>query len=196
MCIYAGYRKKNHTDNHVIQNNNYSGLNQSYSYLQNYQIKLEIPVFLFKSGYPMEVNTFGDLVKKTRMDLHLEIKQLAAQLGVSGQSIINIEMNRTQSSPHLLKVLVAFIKGQHNGSMSEEQLWQLCFKNNPLYPKHQNTFGDRLRADRMQNFLSIKQMSKILEIDPTTLGRWENDKSKPHSVLKKRILKWNRAKLL
>jgi len=174
----------------VVQNCNFSYFQLNSSYPPKYQIKLRIPSSLYKSGYPTKINTIGDLVRKTRMDLDLEVKQLANKLGMCEQAIINLEKNRSQSRPHLLKKVVEFLRPHVNGSMPDKDFWDLCFKNNPLYPKQQNTFGDKLRSTRMQNFLSIPNLAKELGVDPTSVAKWERMESKPIPKYKKRVLAW------
>ena len=149
------------------------------SYTPKYQIKQRIPRSFYKSAYPQKINTLGDLLRRTRMDLDLEVKQLAKQLGVCEQAVINLEMNRSKSRPHILKSVVSFLKPHLNGSIPEDDFWTLCFKNDKFYPKEQNTLGEKLRATRMQNFLSIKQLAKQLKVDPSSIHNWENEKHRP-----------------
>lgn len=124
------------------------------------------------------------------MDLDLEVKQLANKLGMCEQAIINLEKNRSQSRPHLLKKVVEFLRPHVNGSMPDKDFWDLCFKNNPFYPKQINSFGDKLRSTRMQNFLSIPQLAKELSADPTSIARWELSTSEPLPGFKTKILAW------
>ena len=120
------------------------------------------------------------------MDLDLEVKQLAKQLEVCDQAVINLEKNRNQPRTPFLKKIVEFLQPHLNGPMLEDTFWQLCFQNNSSFPKAQNSLGDKLRAARMQNFLSIKQLAKQLKVDPSSIHNWEYGKHKP---LKKSIQK-------
>lgn len=42
----------------------------------------------------------------------------------------------------------------------------------------------------MQNFLSIKQLSVELNVDPTSIGKWERMEFKPIPEYKQKILEW------
>ena len=66
----------------------------------------------------------------------------------------------------------------------------LCFQNNQLYPKQQNSFGDKLWATRMQQFLSINQLAYELKVDPTSIGKWERMEAKPIPDYEEKILDW------
>jgi transcriptional regulator with XRE-family HTH domain len=124
------------------------------------------------------------------MDLDLDVKQLADKFGVCEQAITNLEMNRNQPRTSFLKAIVTLVKPHLNGLMSEQELWKLCFKNNLSYPKQQNSFGDKLRSARMQNFLSINQLALKLGVDPTSIGKWERLESNPITEYKNKILDW------
>jgi len=124
------------------------------------------------------------------MDLGLEVKQFAKQLGVCEQTVINLEMNRSQSRPRILKSVVEFLKPHVNGFMPEKEFWGFCFKNNVSYPKEHNTLGEKLRVTRMQSFLSIKQLAKQLKVAPTSIGKWERMESNPLPKSKDQIMSW------
>jgi ribosome-binding protein aMBF1 (putative translation factor) len=47
-------------------------------------------------GYPGSPKTFGEHIRKHRMDLGLQIKQLAAKIGVDEMTIINWEQGRVK----------------------------------------------------------------------------------------------------
>ncbi|WP_300463709.1 helix-turn-helix transcriptional regulator [Desulfobacula sp.] len=160
------------------------------TYYPNYQITKEIPRNVYKPSYPAEINSLGDLIRKTRIDLNLEVKQLGKELGVDECSITNWEVGRSQPKTPFLKRLSEFLKPHINGLISEEDLWKLFFQNNPSYPKQQNTFGDRLRAARMQSFLTIPQLADKLKVDPASIGKWERMEAKPIPEYKDRVNAW------
>ncbi len=160
----------------VVHNRNF--LKHS-TYYPNYQITKEIPKNVYKPSYPVKINSLGDLIRKTRMDLGLQIKELAMILNVEEDTIINWEYRRKQPRTAHLKSVVKFLKDQVNGSMPEKQFWELCFKNNPLYPKEQNSFGEKLRATRMQSFLTIPGLAVELGVNPTSVAKWERMGAKP-----------------
>jgi DNA-binding transcriptional regulator YiaG len=132
----------------------------------------------------------GDLIRKIRMDLGLQIKELAKILEVEEDTIINWEYRRKQPKTSLLKSVVEFLKPHINGSMPEKEFWDLCFKNNPSYPKKQNSFGEKLRATRMQNFLTIPGFAVELGVDPTSVAKWELSKSTLSKKYENKVLAW------
>ncbi len=176
----------------MVHNRNFSSHSTYYS---NYQITKGIPRNVYKSNYPKKVDSLGDLIRKTRIDLDLQIKELAKIIGVEEDSIINWEYRRKQPKTAHLKSVVKFLKDQVNGSIPDKVFWKLCFKNNPSYPKQINSFGDQLRATRMQNFLTIPGLAVELGVDPTTVAKWECMEAKPIPEYKDRVESWlNRMK--
>ncbi|MBI9009352.1 MAG: helix-turn-helix transcriptional regulator [Tenericutes bacterium] len=41
------------------------------------------------------------------------------------------------------------------------------------------TFGERIRANRIKNNMSQKQLAELLNVTPQTISKWENDLSEP-----------------
>lgn len=124
----------------------------------------------------------------------MQIKELAEILRVQEDTIINWEYRRMQPIRSHLKRIVSFLKPKVNGVIPEKDFWQLCFRNNKLYPKKQTTFGEKLRAIRMQTFLSISQLANELNVDPSSINRWEMSKSDPLQKHKDLILAWIKQK--
>ncbi len=60
-------------------------LNSSYSF------NIPIPKQIFNDNYPVNPQTFGEKLRKARMDSGLQIKELAEMLGVAEESVINWE---------------------------------------------------------------------------------------------------------
>ena len=54
---------------------------------------------------PIEVKSFGTYVKKLRTDKGLLQKELAAEIGVTGDTIVNWEKDRTFPSKKWIKLL-------------------------------------------------------------------------------------------
>ncbi len=180
------------TDSHAVQYSNYFLKSPfSNSYL-NYSIRLPIQKIFYKSGCPTEIKTFGDLIRKTRMELNLTAKELSIFLNVNEGSIINWEVGNHQPDRKRLRLVVVFLRKHLDGSISENKLWNLIFKSNPFYPKQhkQNTFGEKLRVTRMKRFLTVKQLAKILDVDPSSIVKWEISKSEPLPEYKLKILNW------
>jgi DNA-binding XRE family transcriptional regulator len=58
---------------------------------QTYSLNLLIPKQIFNEGYPVKPETFGEKFRKARMDAGLQIKELAALVGVIDDTVINWE---------------------------------------------------------------------------------------------------------
>ena len=52
-----------------------------------------IPTRVFNAAYPDNPRTFGQALRKARIDAGLEVKELAEELGVNERSVINWEIH-------------------------------------------------------------------------------------------------------
>jgi len=59
--------------------------------------------------YPIEPKTFGERLRKKRMDLGLQIKELAEFLGVTDDTIINWELRNIKPNKRNLEKIKSFI---------------------------------------------------------------------------------------
>ena len=59
----------------------------------------------FVKNYPKEPLTFGDKIRKKRIDLGLQIAELSNKINVSEDSIINWEKRNIKPQPKNLKKL-------------------------------------------------------------------------------------------
>lgn len=57
-----------------------------------YVLELTINLNDYNPKYPKNPKTFGERIRKKRMDLHLTMKELAQKLGVSETTIYNWEI--------------------------------------------------------------------------------------------------------
>lgn len=74
--------------NRALQNLNHPKsnlLNRSYGLI------FPIPKYIFNEDYPVDPKTFGERLRKARMDAGLMIKELAALVGVTEDTVINWE---------------------------------------------------------------------------------------------------------
>lgn len=152
-----------------------------------YQLSLEIPKQIFIDGYPDKIETIGDLLQKTRMDQGLELKQLQDVLGADENSITNWELRGVYPKPIYLKRIIDFIKSNHAGPIPESEMHELCFAPNPAYPKTLDYLGDRIRAARLENFMTIKELSEELGVNECTVAKWERGGSQPMAHMLERI---------
>jgi DNA-binding XRE family transcriptional regulator len=96
-------------------------------------------------------------------------KDVAGILGVDTTTINDWERNRCKPKLHLIPKIVRFL-GYSSSSSNEE-------------PK----LIEAIKAYRLTHGLSQTKLAKILRIDPTTLARWENGRSKPGTTLRKQL---------
>jgi len=80
-----------------------------------YCLEKPIPSHVFIPGYPETPKTFGEHLRKARMDAGLQIKELAAEIGVSQDSVIDWELRgmtpRGWRMDALRKVLPEVVEG-------------------------------------------------------------------------------------
>ena len=75
-------------DSHALQNLENSAYNDRYFY----NVALEFPKDLFNPDYPANPKTFGEKLRKARLDAGLNIKELADIIGVTDETVINWEI--------------------------------------------------------------------------------------------------------
>jgi transcriptional regulator with XRE-family HTH domain len=117
--------------------------------------KLPLP-----ARYPKELKTFADHLRKRRYDLKLSQPQVAKIIGVSTDTITYWENER--SLPLLMNIpkIVNFLG--YSPFIIEAK-----------------TIGDQIKNLRIQNGLSQKITAKLINIDPSTLATWEQNKGRP-----------------
>jgi len=54
-----------------------------------FHIEKNIPVNVFNPAYPIEPQSFGQALRKARIDAGLQIKELANDIGVDEMTVIN-----------------------------------------------------------------------------------------------------------
>lgn len=111
--------------------------------------------------YPRELKTFGDHLRKKRLDLGIYQKQVAEIVGVDATTIFNWENNRTEPDLEFIPQIIDFL-----GYNPYEYIANL-------------SLGERIIAYRQAHGLSQKALAQQLGIDPGTLGRWEKNESTP-----------------
>jgi DNA-binding XRE family transcriptional regulator len=102
-----------------------------------------------RKPYPKELKTYGDHLRKKRLDLNLSQPQVAKIINVTTDSITNWELNRGTPNLTLIPKIISFLG-------------------------YTPTFNENLiKQYRIQNGISQKEFARILKIDPTTLSRIE-----------------------
>jgi len=74
-----------------------------------YSISLSIPKFIFNKNCPNNPQSFGEEIKKARLDAGFQIKELASIVGVTEDSIINWKKRGIMPSSKNLKKVKTFI---------------------------------------------------------------------------------------
>jgi transcriptional regulator with XRE-family HTH domain len=74
----------------------------------------------FGRAHAEAVPSLGQLLRKTRLDLGLQIKDVAAEVGIAAQTISNWELAQTTPTPELFPCLSEFYINQ--GYPQAEQL--------------------------------------------------------------------------
>ena len=120
------------------------------------------------SACPISLITFGDHIKKKRIDLNLFQKDVAELIGVQTDSIVNWELNRFTPQVHQLPKIIEFLGYVPFGITGD-------------------TFSSKVKAFRKKRGLSQRKLATLWGVDQTTIRDWENGKHKPIGKLKKRV---------
>ncbi|MCL5966188.1 MAG: helix-turn-helix domain-containing protein [Deltaproteobacteria bacterium] len=113
-------------------------------------------------GYPSSLETWGDRLRKKRIDAKLSQKAVACLLGADEASVNNWETRKASPSIAFLPKIIAFL-----GYMP--------------YEPRPRTIGERIRIFREVLGASQAQLADYLQVDISTLGRWEMNRRKPAS---------------
>lgn len=111
--------------------------------------------------YPEAPRTIGEHVRKRRLDLGLEQKEVAERLGVHFETLKNWERNVGQPAIGVMPRVIEFI-----GS-------------NPL--PSPTTFAERLVDYRACFGLRQEELARKLGVNPNTIYRWEAGSEPPAS---------------
>jgi DNA-binding transcriptional regulator YiaG len=112
-------------------------------------------------AYPVNVRTVGDQIRKVRMEARLTQKEAAAKIGVEVSTLRQWEWNRHSPSVRQLPSVTAFL-----GYV-------------PFPPGE--SLPERLTSYRRALGLSRPGLAARLNVDVTTVWRWESGRSEPSS---------------
>ncbi len=112
------------------------------------------------SAYPRTLKTLGDHLRKKRLDLKILQKEVAQRLSVGESSIYNWGNNLSIPSLRYIPKIIEFL-------------------GYTPYDPSVRTTGEKIVAYRRLLGLSQKRLACHLDIDPSTLGRWERNKRQP-----------------
>jgi transcriptional regulator with XRE-family HTH domain len=119
-------------------------------------------------AYPEHLISLGDHIRKRRLDLGMHQKDVAAIVNATTSTVTNWEKGRTNPRLSYLPKVFDFLGYNYT-------------------PNSGSTLGDKIKEYRRRKGLSIRKLARILDIDPTTLARWERSKSEPKGKLKERV---------
>ena len=104
--------------------------------------------------------TWGEHIKKRRLELGLFQSGVAKFLGVNTSTVTNWEKHHSEPMLWVIPKVVEFL-----GYVPDLQPTQ--------------SLGQRIKAYRQCRGVSQKELAAQLDIDPATLGKWERDESRP-----------------
>ena len=111
------------------------------------------------AAYPKALTTWGDHIRKRRLDLGLLQKDVAKQFGVSQDAVFNWESHRAIPDVQCIPQIINFLG--------------YC----PWKPF--DSFGEKLTLWRETLGLSRKHLAIKLNLDKATLLRWETNQRRP-----------------
>ncbi len=110
-------------------------------------------------GYPKESKTLGEHIRKRRMDLGLMQKEVAPRLGATVACVINWEKGHSEPVLRYVPAILAFLGYDPRPK--------------PL------TMVERLIAYRGSRGWRREMLAEALNVDPSTLARWETGEKEP-----------------
>ena len=116
-----------------------------------------------RKPYPKELKSYGDHIRKRRLDLELSQSQVAKIIKVETDTITNWELNRNAPSIKRIQKIISFLEYT------------------PLIE------DNKIRNYRLQNGLTQRKLAKILLIDPTTLSKIEKGSEKISKKVKEKL---------
>lgn len=113
----------------------------------------------YSATYPHVLNHLGDHLRKHRMDLGLQLKEVARRLGAHATSVANWEAGRGGPDLRHLPQVIRFL-GYDPRPDAE-------------------SVSERLTRFRTGRGISQAEMARQLAIDPSTLAKWEVGRREP-----------------
>ena len=111
----------------------------------------------------------GDHIRKRRLDMGLLQKEVAIILGADGATITNWELNHNFPQLRFIPTIIEFLG-----------YWP--------YDTPGDNLGQEIIAKRIKLGLTQKELALLLDVDPSTLGRWEQGRGQPLLKHRKRLM--------
>ena len=111
------------------------------------------PYFRAQTGYPASPKTIGEAIRKRRLDLGLKQREAAKMIGCNYLTLVNWEKGHFTPRVNRMAGVVRFLGY------------------NPLPTGA--TIAEQLVAHRKARGLTQKNFACELEVDPSTLAKWE-----------------------
>ncbi|NFG03092.1 helix-turn-helix transcriptional regulator [Clostridium sporogenes] len=132
----------------------------------NYQtasIPQNLPINIYHELYDtLKENTLGQRLKKNRMKLGLSQKQLSIKCNINRSTIMDYENDSVHPSKEALIKLSKVI-----------DLNYICISG---YSKFiLSDYCSIIKNWRIKNKLTVREAAKVLNVDSSTLNRWEKD---------------------
>lgn len=108
---------------------------------------------------PRQLNSFGDWIRKTRLDRGLFQIQVAERLGIDEDTIVNWELGRTKPEVKYIPRIIEFV-----GYYPYVPTTDLC---------------QRLKAVRRAFGLTQEQLARALHLDESSINSWERGEHQP-----------------
>jgi transcriptional regulator with XRE-family HTH domain len=110
-------------------------------------------------GYPHELRSLGDHIRRRRLDLGLRQRTVASRLGVSVETVALWEKGRVEPLPRQYPGLIRFLGYDPTGEVS--------------------SIGNRLQTLRWQLGLTQAEFAARLCLDEGTVSGWESGARRP-----------------
>lgn len=122
--------------------------------------------YSFNAFNEIDDSTFGGAVKKSRIEKHMTIKQVAAEIDISVDTLMRIEKNEyNMHKPDKLSKLCEILEIQPEKICSPYQLFLL------------NNQGEQILKYRKENHLSQSALADMLGTSRQRIGAWEKNKN-------------------
>ena len=122
--------------------------------------------YSFNTFNEIDDSTFGGAVKKRRIEKHMTIKQVAAEVGISVDTLMRIEKNEyTLYKPDKLNKLCEILDLQPEKICSPYKLFLM------------NNQGEQILKFRKENHLPQSALAGMLGTSRQRIGAWEKNKN-------------------